>query len=46
MLNISSTDAKNNFSDVLKQVQNGEGFVIEYGRKHKKDCQNFPLRTV
>lgn len=42
MLNISSADAKNNFSDVLKQVQNGETFVIEYGRKHKKIAKIIP----
>ncbi|WXU00064.1 MAG: hypothetical protein Ctma_0772 [Catillopecten margaritatus gill symbiont] len=42
MLNISSAKAKNEFSNVLKQVQNGESFVVEYGRKHKKIAKIIP----
>lgn len=46
MLNISSADAKNDFSNVLKQVQQGESFVIEYGRKHKKIAKIIPYQEA
>ncbi|CAB9538909.1 hypothetical protein BROOK1789C_399 [Bathymodiolus brooksi thiotrophic gill symbiont] len=46
MVNISSANAKNNFSDVLKQVQNGESFVIEYGRKQKKIAKIIPYQET
>ena len=42
MLNISTAQAKNDFSQVLKSVQKGEKFVIEYGRKHKKIAMIVP----
>ncbi|MBE8189501.1 MAG: type II toxin-antitoxin system Phd/YefM family antitoxin [Candidatus Thioglobus sp.] len=44
MLNISSAAAKNDFSNVLKSVQKGEKFVIEYGRKHKKIAMIVPYK--
>ena len=42
MLNISTAQVKNDFSQVLKSVQKGEKFVIEYGRKHKKIAMIVP----
>lgn len=45
MLNISSADAKNDFSNVLKSVQKGEKFVIEYGRKHEKIAMIVPYEA-
>jgi len=42
MLNISSAQAKNEFSQVLQKVQAGEKFVVEYGRKHKKVAMIVP----
>ncbi len=42
MLAISSANAKNEFSQVLKDVQQGKKFIIEYGKKHKKIAMIVP----
>lgn len=42
MLSISSAKAKNEFSSVIKSVEQGEKFIIEYGRKHKKVAMIVP----
>ncbi|CAC9433683.1 hypothetical protein [uncultured Gammaproteobacteria bacterium] len=42
MPNISSAQAKNEFSSIISAVQQGEKFIIEYGRKHKKVAMIVP----
>ena len=36
MQSISVEDFKTNFSKVLNQIQNGEKYIIEYGKKKTK----------
>ncbi len=35
---------KTNFSDILKQVSNGEEFIIEYGKRHTKVAKIVPYK--
>jgi antitoxin (DNA-binding transcriptional repressor) of toxin-antitoxin stability system len=35
---------KTNFSDILKQVTNGEEFIIEYGKRHTKVAKIVPYK--
>jgi prevent-host-death family protein len=46
MQTIQVADLKARFSDILKRVQNeGEEYIIQYGRKHQKVAVLIPYKT-
>ncbi len=43
MTSVQVSELKSRFSEIIKQVElNGEEFVIEYGRSHKKVAKIVP----
>ncbi len=44
MRTLTIANLKTNFSDVIKDVKNGQEIVVEYGKKHEKVAVIIPYK--